>query len=308
MAPGLSQLYQRLPTELQLKIWDHTLEPRCIKVFYEVSDDRLPQDDQDGTPPLALQVCRTLRAHFLPRYPEFFQGGCNSKLKVRPHVRINSALDTVLVYSVWSSALIYMSSGTSSQDIARIRHIAVSSVLWQTAVFSYGYPEWRKAMSKLTSLESITLVTDQRLPTDGTESPLKQAVEKTLQLMHSENEDWTIPKVRIISTDIVCHGEVDSYYSLDAVDFERGDVKEASIAALTSPNSRGRSWIPTLRQLGGSRRSQRTYVPKPSLFSLWPNTLGVQAQRGSGWGLEDSAIVVPSALVALSLASFFLAR
>lgn len=306
MAIELSQLYQRLPTELQLQVWEYTLEPRCIKIFYESLNDQSPQDDQDGAPPLALQVCHMLRAQFLPRYPKLFQEGHDSRLHVRPNVRINPELDTILVYSACSSSLIYLSTGTCKQDLARIRHLAVSSVLWQTAVLSYGYPEWRSAMSKLANLATITLITDQRLPSGGADIPLKQAAAKTLQLVQAEHEDWPIPVFRIISTDTVCHGEVDSYNSIDAVDFARGDVKEGVITALTSPNFSRRPWIPTIKQLLGKQKLPRgTYFPKPSMFHLWPNTLGAQAQGRSGRGLEDSKMVVPCVLAALSLASFF---
>ncbi|KAE8446254.1 hypothetical protein EG329_012340 [Mollisiaceae sp. DMI_Dod_QoI] len=201
MAIELSHLYQRLPTELQLKIWEHTLEPRCIKICGEDLVDRLPRYHKDGAPPLALQVCQILRAHFLPRYPKLFEGEHVSTPIVRPHVRINSALDTVVIYALWPSTVMSLSRWSGGSDLSRIRHLAVPSLLWQTAILSYSYPDWRKAMANFTHLETLTIVTDQIMQKRVAVDLLEEAIKNCLLSVKAENEGWTVPRAKVICID-----------------------------------------------------------------------------------------------------------
>lgn len=319
MAIELSHLYQRLPTELQLKIWEDTLEPRCIKICGEDLVDRLPKHHNDGAPPLALQVCQMLRAHFLPRYPKLFQGEHVSTPIVRPHVRINSALDTVVIYSLWPSTIMSLSRWSGSHDLSRIRHLAVPSLLWQSAILSYSYPDWRKAMSNFTHLETFTIVTDQIMPKHVAVDLLEEAIKKCLLSVKAENAGWTIPQAKIIHIDDVFSRECDSYDRLDLVDFLRGDIKEECLRGIiTRPKCRcpfcDGPWILRLFSKGfltphqilkkESSSTPRAYTPRPSVFSLWPNIIESQAQGTSNWILDDSILVAPCAMAILSFASF----
>lgn len=122
MTAQLSFLYQRLPTELQLKIFEHTLEPRPLQIFDGFLHEELFEQYKESAPPIALQVSQMLRIYFLPRYPELFQyQNCPpSTLLVRRHVRINSALDTIVVYASVPETFINLSCWANSHDLVKV--------------------------------------------------------------------------------------------------------------------------------------------------------------------------------------------
>ncbi|KUJ21571.1 uncharacterized protein LY89DRAFT_767633 [Mollisia scopiformis] len=242
----LSRLYKQLPTELQLRVWEQTLEPRSLKIFDQSSRDKFFELYEDSSPPVVLQ-------------------------------------------------------------------------LWQRAVISRQYPDWRKAMSKLLSLETFSVISHEMMPKlDGENDKFKQAIERTLLSVQRENDDWQVPQVCVIRTGDVCPTRRRQTDQLDFVDFARGGVKEAYLLKVTRPRCScsacaGRSALgllsqgfPTARQIlvWSKKDSQKPYTPHPSMFSIWPNDLATQAHGGAKFIVHDSTLVPASAMAILTFTSF----
>jgi hypothetical protein len=308
------QFFQRLPTELQIKIFEESLEPRSLRLFDKISHEKFLERYEDAAPPVVLQICQILRAYFLPRYPFIRNEKCTDLWP--PHLRFNSCLDTIVIYSSLPQALMDLSHWSSCQTSPSIRHLAIPSSLWQTAILGGLYPDWKKAMVNFTCLESFTIVSDEMMPRIDDGDRLKQAIEQTLLSVHRENKEWSIPQVKIIRTGEVCHKNNEVSSRLDLVDFTRGDVKEAYLRRFTTPECSAcdgywamkvfTNGFPTLQKLLQWKRSnpRRLYVPTPSMFSPWPNNLATQLPETSRFMFDDSTFVAPGAMAILSFASF----
>ncbi|KAF8855655.1 hypothetical protein BDZ45DRAFT_746253 [Acephala macrosclerotiorum] len=148
-------LFPKLPTELRLKILEHTLKPRCLrlKVHQALCNHNTFYSEQEmarslmfsGEPyilgeglPIVLQVNKESRREFLPRYPVLFGGiytiGSHAR-RFQPQngvVRFNAAIDILsLVVDTWKEIGKLISLSVFAEDTARIRCIMVNLVFWQ---------------------------------------------------------------------------------------------------------------------------------------------------------------------------------
>ncbi|KAE8441215.1 hypothetical protein EG329_005615 [Mollisiaceae sp. DMI_Dod_QoI] len=216
------ELFPKLPTELKLAIWEHTLEPRYV--YLDIHDTGSHVIFSRGRPtkavPSVLRVHKESRDLLLHRYPALF---CGNYLKHgrgvhrQPElggVRFNPALDILVIdelglenaveYERTRSFSIFALSALE-EDLATIRYIT------PTPHFSYAVHsvDFKETFPRLRGLKSVLVMGI--MVDDLTSFPIEKKllpplVEASLCKLEQRCQGWKAPKVRIIKREDLDEG------------------------------------------------------------------------------------------------------
>jgi hypothetical protein len=156
----LPTTFKALPTEIRLKIWRTTWEPRTVEVYMHTTDKA--QDDANlfsssiyrSTSPLpaTLSICSESRYETLKHYKPSF-----AAYQKQPQVYFNHQIDTLYLRDIDILWFMEFPLMFPHEDITKIRHLALTERYFQSI---YKEPEAGsiKSSEGLLGLESLTVV------------------------------------------------------------------------------------------------------------------------------------------------------
>ncbi|QSZ36619.1 hypothetical protein DSL72_006499 [Monilinia vaccinii-corymbosi] len=108
--------FSKLPVELRLMIWNHSMSPRVIEVQYNYAQNSCVSKDV----PSQLLVSREARAEVLQRYEQSF----GTRTKLKSAIYFNYELDTV-IFDWKSFRDNYVSNCMRYEECRRIKRIRI---------------------------------------------------------------------------------------------------------------------------------------------------------------------------------------